>query len=356
MVAVETIRASNSKIASTLPSGLVAVFVGATNGVGEATVRQFAKYASAPRVYLIGRSQDAGTRIVNECRALNAKGEFTFISKDTSLMRNVDEICETIKQKEKSVNLLFLTIGTLQTGKKMVGCDAASPDSVVIATVEGLHYPAAIAVHARNRFITDLLPLINNATSLRRVISVFIATLEGEIQMDDFQGWHMKLMANRDHAASITTLSLESHHKDNPNVSFVHNFPGVIKSGITRGTSGVVLTALKAVVRIFGSLFYMPAEEAGDRHVFLSTSARYSAGEKDEAAGVPLSVAPDLSFARGTDGKLASGVYSINASGESAGEKVEEALASLRGRGMTEKVMDTINTDIEKALAADTKA
>ncbi|THZ14557.1 hypothetical protein D6C91_07251 [Aureobasidium pullulans] len=341
MVALETIRASNSKIASTLPSGLVAVFVGATNGVGEATVRQFAKYASAPRVYLIGRSQDAGTRIVNECRALNAKGEFTFISKDTSLMRNVDEICETIKQKEKSVNLLFLTIGTLQTGK---------------TTVEGLHYPAAIAVHARNRFITDLLPLINNATSLRRVISVFIATLEGEIQMDDFQGWHMKLMANRDHAASITTLSLESHHKDNPNVSFVHNFPGVIKSGITRGTSGVVLTALKAVVRIFGSLFYMPAEEAGDRHVFLSTSARYSAGEKDEAAGVPLSVAPDLSFARGTDGKLASGVYSINASGESAGEKVEEALASLRSRGMTGKVMDTINTDIEKALATKTKA
>ncbi|THX76547.1 hypothetical protein D6D05_06064 [Aureobasidium pullulans] len=341
MVALETIRASNSKIASTLPSGLVAVFVGATNGVGEATVRQFAKYASAPRVYLIGRSQDAGTRIVNECRALNAKGEFTFISKDTSLMRNVDEICETIKQKEKSVNLLFLTIGTLQTGK---------------TTVEGLHYPAAIAVHARNRFITNLLPLINNATSLRRVISVFIATLEGEIQMDDFQGWHMKLMANRDHAASITTLSLESHHKDNPKVSFVHNFPGVIKSGITRGTSGVVLTALKAVVRIFGSLFYMPAEEAGDRHVFLSTSARYTAGEKDEAAGVPLSVAPDLSFARGTDGKLASGVYSINASGESAGEKVEEALASLRSRGMPEKVMDTINTDIEKALAANTKA
>lgn len=117
MVALETIRASNQKIASTLPSGLVAVFVGATNGVGEATVRQFAKYAPAPRVYLIGRSQEAGTRIINECKALNADGKFTFISKDTSLIRNVDSICEEIKQKEKSVNLLFLTIGTLQTGK-----------------------------------------------------------------------------------------------------------------------------------------------------------------------------------------------------------------------------------------------
>ena len=116
MVALETVRASNQQIASALPSGLVAVFVGATNGVGEATVRQFAKYASAPRVYLIGRSEEAGARIVKECKALNPQGTFTFISKDTSLIRNVDEICDEIKQKEKSVNLLFLTIGTLQTG------------------------------------------------------------------------------------------------------------------------------------------------------------------------------------------------------------------------------------------------
>jgi NADP-dependent 3-hydroxy acid dehydrogenase YdfG len=117
MVTLETIRASNQKIASTLPSGLVAVFVGATNGVGEATVRQFAKYAPAPRVYLIGRSEEAASRIISECKALNPNGKFTFISKDTSLIRNVDEICTNIKQNEKSVNLLFLTIATLQTGR-----------------------------------------------------------------------------------------------------------------------------------------------------------------------------------------------------------------------------------------------
>ena len=231
----------------------------------------------------------------------------------------------------------------------------ATDSDLRTATDEGLHYPAALAVHARNRFISNLMPLINNATALRRVISVFIATLEGEIQMDDFQGWHMRLMANRDHAASITTLSLESHHKENPDVSFVHNFPGVVKSGITRGTSGPVLTALRALIRVFGSLFYMPPDEAGDRHVFLATSARYSAGSSDPAAGVPLSVVDGLSLARGTDGGFGSGVYSINASGESAGPKVEEALASLRSRGMMEKVMNTINADTEMALATSRK-
>lgn len=116
MVALEAIRASNQRIATTLPPGLVAVFVGATSGVGETTVRQFAKYVSSPRVYLIGRSQEAGTRITNECKTLNPKGEFIFISKDTSLMRNVDEICEELTRRETCINLLFLTIGTLQTG------------------------------------------------------------------------------------------------------------------------------------------------------------------------------------------------------------------------------------------------
>lgn len=62
-------------------------------------------------------SQEAGSRIVNECKPLNPDGKFTFIAKDTSLIRNVDEICKTIEQNEKSINLLFLTIGTLQTGK-----------------------------------------------------------------------------------------------------------------------------------------------------------------------------------------------------------------------------------------------
>ena len=31
-------------------------------------------------------------------------------------MRNVDEICKEFASREKTINLLFLTVGTLQTG------------------------------------------------------------------------------------------------------------------------------------------------------------------------------------------------------------------------------------------------
>lgn len=119
MVSLEAIRASNAR-AKSLPAGLVAVFVGGTNGVGETTVRQFANYVPSPRVYIIGRSQEAGDRIVKECKDLNPTGEFVFISKDTSLIRNVDEICDDLQKREKTINVLFLTIGTLQRGNSEI--------------------------------------------------------------------------------------------------------------------------------------------------------------------------------------------------------------------------------------------
>lgn len=116
MVTIEQVRASNAQIATSLPPGLVAVFVGATNGVGEATVKQFAKHTVRPRIYLVGRSKEAGNRIVAECKALNPESQLVFISKELSLLKNVDEVCQDILAKEDCINLLFLTIGTLQAG------------------------------------------------------------------------------------------------------------------------------------------------------------------------------------------------------------------------------------------------
>lgn len=114
MVSLDIVESSNESIKSTLPAGLVAVFIGATNGVGETTVRQFAKYTNRPRVYIIGRSQEAGDRIASECSALNPEGTFVFLKRETSLIRNVDEICKEITSKEDVINLLFLSVGTLQ--------------------------------------------------------------------------------------------------------------------------------------------------------------------------------------------------------------------------------------------------
>lgn len=114
MPPIDTIRASNDRIKSTLPAGTVAVFVGGTNGIGESTLKQYALRTVRPKIYIIGRSQDSGNRIVAECKVLNDGGEYVFISSpDLGLIKNVDAVCAEITKKERVLNLLFLTQGAL---------------------------------------------------------------------------------------------------------------------------------------------------------------------------------------------------------------------------------------------------
>lgn len=116
MVSLTDIQSSNARITSTLPARLVAVYVGATSGIGEYTLKQFARHAYKPRVYFIGRSQEAGERIAAECKACNSEGEFIFIKADVSLMATVDTVCRDIKSRETAINLLFLTQGSIDSG------------------------------------------------------------------------------------------------------------------------------------------------------------------------------------------------------------------------------------------------
>ena len=185
---------------------------------------------------------------------------------------------------------------------------------------------------------------------MRRVVSVYGGTYEGQINMADFQGWNLGRIENQGHEASIITLALEAYHKAAPEGSFVHNFPGAVSSGIARGSIGVLMRVLKTVFAVLGPLVHIPLVETGDRHVFLCTSARFSTGPEDATAGVPL--VDGLALARGTDGQIGSGVYSIGANGESARPKVERLLAQLRGQGMVERVWENIESDINGALAS----
>lgn len=145
------------------------------------------------------------------------------------------------------------------------------------------------------------------------------------------------MLSQRGHVASLVTLSLEALANKAPEVSFIHNFPGPVKSNIARGTEGAAMFMIKAVFKAIDPLVYMATEESGERHLFLCISATYPAGANaDEASGVPLVC--NLTIARGTNGKRGSGVYSIGSHGESAGVKVEGLLAQFRKEGLVEMV------------------
>lgn len=204
-------------------------------------------------------------------------------------------------------------------------------------TSEGLHFATALIHYARSRFIVNLLPLLQQATALRRVVSVFTGCKEGPVDTNDFPGLKVSIRGARGHASSLVTMSLEALAKKAPDVSFVHDFPGLVKSNLARPGQGAAIFALRMFSKVFGSSDYIPNEECGERHLFFATSARYPAGTGgDGTAGVP--VADGVVVARGIDGVDGSGVYSIDEQGESAEPKVEELLANFRKDGVVEKL------------------
>ncbi|KAJ5136498.1 hypothetical protein N7448_005052 [Penicillium atrosanguineum] len=320
MVTLSEVQASNAQIATALPPGLVAVFVGGTNGIGEAALLEFARHARQPRVYFVGRSQEAGDRIAAECRDLNPDGEFTFIKADLSLMRNVDDVCQAIKSKENAINLLFLSCGVAMTG---------------VDTSEGLHIMLAVGYYARARFTINLLPLLRQATGLRRVVTVLAGGHDGPVYPDDFQAQRMSIFSLRGQVASMTDLILEGIAEQAPEVSFVHDYPGTVKTGIGRDANTLLVRIVSWIVPVIGMFLYIPIKESGERHLFFATSDKYPPRTGD-LAGVPSG---GVSVADGIDGKSGSGVYSIHWDGESVA-KVVELLRGMREKGMAQQVWD----------------
>lgn len=226
----------------------------------------------------------------------------------------------------------------------------------VADTEEGLNYPAVVAYYARLRFIVNLLPLLRNATGLRCVVTVLAGTKENSIDMNDFQGRHLPMLSprGRGYFSSLMTLALEAVVQSAPNVSFVHNYPGFVKTNFGNDVEGVTFKVLRgvwnAVFPVIGPFFATPVDEAGEREVFFATSAMFpERGERGAASattGVPLPTG--VAVARGTDGKSGSGVYSISNDGESASPKVEKFLGDLRKGGMAKKVWSHVEEEFDR--------
>ena len=111
MATLTQVQASNAQISTSFPPNLVAVFVGATSGIGEAALKEFVKDAKSPKCYLVGRSEEAANRIIDECKSLNPDASVIFKRADMSLVKEADRLCEEITSVESVVDLLFLSAG-----------------------------------------------------------------------------------------------------------------------------------------------------------------------------------------------------------------------------------------------------
>lgn len=111
MPPLNAIHASNVRIDTDLPERLVGVFAGGTSGIGENTVKAFARYVKKPQIYFFGRSTEAGERIKPECEAINSAGCYYFESADLAVLENVDRVYRMVAEKEgeNGVNLVCVS-------------------------------------------------------------------------------------------------------------------------------------------------------------------------------------------------------------------------------------------------------
>lgn len=197
-------------------------------------------------------------------------------------------------------------------------------------------------------FAITLLPAIQNASGLRRVVSVFAAGYEGHF---DEKNWAEHVVKHpikaRAHLASMITMAHNVLAEKAPDVSFVHNFPGGVKTPFGKGATGVMAVARTALT-ILGPLFlkYRSPEDSSVLQLYCATSAAFPPAAAGNAAGVPLLETMTVSV--GADGKPGSGRYNIDENCEKVPHNIERSLAQAKADGVEERLWSHVLGEIKQ--------
>ena len=270
MVSYKEIQASNALINDTT-APRVAVFVGGTSGIGNFTLRALVATGTSMRIYLVGRksSSERMHTFIQELHAINPKAEVIWTEGEVALLAETKRVCESIKSKESRIDLLFLTTGYAPFGTRR-------------ETAEGLEIAQSLEYYSRILFILHLLPLLNAAES-PKVVSVLAGGLEraSSVDLNDLdlkEPGNFGAMKAQTQYPTMKTATLEKLADDNPNVTFVHSWPGLVNTGnVRRGSepNSVMAWFVWLVLEPLIGLFAMSDEVSGQRHLFQSTSAAF---------------------------------------------------------------------------------
>lgn len=199
--------------------------------------------------------------------------------------------------------------------------------------------------------LINLLPLIRSAPGLRRVVILGGGSYEGPLYPDDFPAMHVPLLRIRGHLCTLTTLGIEAVARNAPEVSFVDDFPGAVDTPFSSHVQGVFGVLLRTYFFLFAWLICVPIVECGERHVYFATSERFPAKEAGRGGGVPIE--EGLEVAKGSDGEVGSGVYSVGWDGESASPKVWKLLARYREEGIVDRIWAHVNSEFARIARQD---
>ncbi|PFH49858.1 hypothetical protein AMATHDRAFT_146712 [Amanita thiersii Skay4041] len=236
--AFSAIRSSNAAYAPARPP--VAVFVGGTSGIGQAMAEALGRYTQGrAHIVLVGRNQAAAENILESLprNSTSKSEEYTheFVYCDVSLMRNVHAVTRDLRTRYPKINFLILSPGFLS----MKGRDE---------TEEGIDKKLAANYYARWRFISDLMPSLEKAAQEgedAKVMSVLAAGKGGQIDMQDLGLKKTYSVTNAGLATpTYNDLMMEEFALRNPSISFIHAYPGFVRTPIMKSSDSALLRTL----------------------------------------------------------------------------------------------------------------
>ena len=155
----------------------IAVFVGGTSGIGQATAETLAKITQGnAHIFIIGRNRAAAeATIARFPKPTSSDSMHEFIECDVTLMKNVEKATQQLLARIPRLNFLVLSSAILNLEGRT-------------ETEEGIDRRLALNYYARWKFTHDLIPLLQKARDQGQVASVMTVLSPygaGKIDLND---------------------------------------------------------------------------------------------------------------------------------------------------------------------------
>jgi len=145
-------------------------------------------------------------------------------------------------------------------------------------TQDGIDIKLQLHYYARFLIVQELLPLLKAAAAAgeeARVLTVLHAGQGGPLHKDDLDLKHSYgLKAAADSATLYSDLMVQEWSERNPEVTFVHAFPGIVRTDLARESS----LPLRLLFGTMAALVGTSAEVCGDYMTYAVTAPEYRKG------------------------------------------------------------------------------
>jgi len=235
------------------------IITGATDGIGLAAAKSIAK--KGYHVSLVGRNPDKGKKALETIISHSGNENLDFFECDLSLVANVKDLADRIKQKHSKIDVLLNNAGGANKTKQI--------------TSEGLE--KTFATNQMNYFVlsTELLNILSESNDGRIVNVASNAHIGAELDYENinseksFSAWTSYCVSK---LMNIMFTYQLSSMQDRVSVNVLH--PGFVDTNIA-GNEG---NLIKYIVKFGAKMFARTVDNGADSSIYLSTS--------DEVKGV----------------------------------------------------------------------